>query len=239
MDRMRKPGKSGFRHKAFRRAPFSLAGVFGSSTPLSSSPGVAVPQEQSDAASRTSSELPEGVYGHAVPSGHPDTNASPDAEEPGVSSARNQLSLHTPRNRKWKRVISAVFQQGSVIQLKHVCLNSRWVTSIPIFSAQEKVKLSKSARDKMRQRRLDQEEFTEQAELQGVENVHRGLRQTVSESSIDELDRLRGQRSCPLCHCCCVILWAGVTVFRRGWVKMQCIACVFCLTSLKWVGFVG
>ncbi|XP_064185374.1 TOG array regulator of axonemal microtubules protein 1 [Anguilla rostrata] len=112
-------------------------GVFGSSTPLPSSPVVATPQEQSDATSRTSGELPEGVYGHAVPSSHHDASDSVDTEEPG-----------------------------------------------------EKVKLSKSARDKMRQRRLEQE-VGEQAELQRGEKAHQGLRHTVSESSIDELDTLR------------------------------------------------
>ncbi|KAJ8288796.1 hypothetical protein COCON_G00014550 [Conger conger] len=114
-------------------------GVFGSSTPLSGSPVVSTAQDHSDAASRTSSELPEGVYGHAVHSSHHDANDSPDAEEPG-----------------------------------------------------EKVKLSKSARDKMRQRRLEQQEVDEQAELHGVESARmRGLRQTMSESSIDELGTLR------------------------------------------------
>ncbi|KAJ8290502.1 hypothetical protein GJAV_G00013710 [Gymnothorax javanicus] len=112
-------------------------GVFGSSTPLPSSSAVATPQEQGEASCRTSGELPEGVYGHAVPSNHHDTDNSPEVEE-----------------------------------------------------SEEKVKLSKSARDKMRQRRQEQE-MTDQAELQRVENVHRGLRQTVSESSINELDKLR------------------------------------------------
>ncbi|KAG9336423.1 hypothetical protein JZ751_002770 [Albula glossodonta] len=57
---------------------------------------------------------------------------------------------------------------------------------------QEKMKLSKSAKDKMRQRRLEQQEILhEQAEQQRVEKVHQGLRQSVSHFSIDELDTLK------------------------------------------------
>ncbi|KAG7466446.1 hypothetical protein MATL_G00164840 [Megalops atlanticus] len=114
-------------------------GVFGSSIPLSSSPVVAVPHEQNDTTCRTSSELPEGVYGHAVPASHHDTDNSPDTEEPV-----------------------------------------------------EKVKLSKSARDKMRQRRLEQQEMLhEQAEQQQAERAREGLRQTGSQSSIDEVDGIK------------------------------------------------
>ncbi|KAI1895554.1 hypothetical protein AGOR_G00107440 [Albula goreensis] len=113
-------------------------GVFGSSTPLPSSTIVSMPQEQHDTTCKPG-DLPEGVYGHAVPGSHHDTNHTPDPEEPV-----------------------------------------------------EKMKLSKSAKDKMRQRRLEQQEILhEQAEQQRVEKVHQGLRQSVSHFSIDELDTLK------------------------------------------------
>lgn len=65
-------------------SPPPSAGVFGSVV-LSSRPGVAMSMEQGDCMTRLPSDPPAGIYGHAVPGNHLDSDDIPAAEVARVS----------------------------------------------------------------------------------------------------------------------------------------------------------